>query len=447
MLSTLVLVHKDFLLDAFIHQRQKLEVLRALDSRMMDIIDDSDLFGAENQGGQNVDAARDATRVLLLLHAVSLANAGAIEGSSRDRRHALDAAMLLAHSFSGGSMMNAIQNPLVNPQFDFQSNQKVSTKQRRNICNTCACCTCKCRSANGKLASRAELKAAPPELALEQFSVLVISPRLVLTMRPRIGTKYSDSVIGILLEGLITRLRVDAAARVRLHPSVNALALDIVDAILQFNSGVRDDLRGWASLVESDILESASSEHGLHLFALRKVCDAYIRQSEPIRRTLAREHDAQRGNVGMGGITGGGGLTYRARKAATAALTATTLNSPKPFSSEQPMIGTAVAMSEIEEEEEFRATLTLGEFFDTERATLADLGEELDAQLADVEALAVDCVNLSNMRRALQDETQNRTLFLLTVVTVSSLPASLLSSFWGMNFDSGLGLYVSFNSN
>jgi zinc transporter len=71
-----------------------------------------------------------------------------------------------------------------------------------------------------------------------------------------------------------------------------------------------------------------------------------------------------------------------------------------------------------------------------EEADLADLrqsAEELSAAVADSAAVVERIRLLQEESTALINEETNRTLFILTVVTVLALPATILSGLWGMN--------------
>jgi Mg2+ and Co2+ transporter CorA len=91
--------------------------------------------------------------------------------------------------------------------------------------------------------------------------------------------------------------------------------------------------------------------------------------------------------------------------------------------------------------------LSLRQVFAGEEATLAELGDELEAHLTDLEGVDADAEHLQTVRKSLQDEAMNGVLFVLTSATVFSLPCSLLVGYFGMNFsdmselDPGGGLF------
>jgi hypothetical protein len=158
------------------------------------------------------------------------------------------------------------------------------------------------------LASKEHLQRRPPDLLVEQFSLLVVNDRLMITLRPatpaasgtggrgaagpgspagrRGGAGASgngETVLGILFEGMKQRLRTYGEHSIRLYTSsVRTLAMDVVDATLQYSAGVRDDLTEWHAQLEHDILHHAAPLHSLHLYSLRKMCELYLRQMEPV---------------------------------------------------------------------------------------------------------------------------------------------------------------------
>jgi Mg2+ and Co2+ transporter CorA len=160
------------------------------------------------------------------------------------------------------------------------------------------------------LASREHLNRLPPDLHIEQVSIIVVNDRLVITLRPndsiskgnppppttspRTGSGQGphgafnhDSVISILFEGLKQRIKHCGDSGMHLYTSsIKALALDQADAILQFSASVRDELREWHSKLEHEILTSAMQLHAIHLFSLQKMTSVFLRQMEPLRAAI-----------------------------------------------------------------------------------------------------------------------------------------------------------------
>ena len=457
-------LHMETLCDAHIFQRQKVEVLRACERGSGAPVPPPPL-PAEAPGLPPAApppppvAASDAhvaTCVHMLLHAVSLVNAGAAEAPSLSRRawrtlrgcvrcfcgcgvgggggasveegheahdeaaqhaRALDAAELLAQSFAGAAAIAGVSmhtsaalgagNDGAAPPPEPVPAPEPAPRSR--MC----CCWSRARTAalapagavaELELHSKAHLQAHPPALAIEQFSLLIASESLLVTVRPALGGGDANCVLGILFAGLRARLRGTAAdARVLAHASsVRALALDIVDAVFQFNAGVRDELLGWHQLLETAILNAASPEHSLHLFALRKATGAFLRNAHPVRGAFAaararsdkaaRKAAARRNSI-SDGSSGGGGKRghhhFRRRDAQDE--------------------GDTLADGDV---------LSLREFFAAEDAALDELGDELEMQLADLEGLQHETEHLQTLRMSLQDEARNSVLFVLTSATV-----------------------------
>lgn len=114
------------------------------------------------------------------------------------------------------------------------------------------------------LASRLQITTQPPDVAVEQFSLFTVGDNLLLTMRAggerppahatnarggRRTTIDDTRILSILFHGLRRRLRCyNDASGYLFTGSVRALACDILDAVTQYNFGVRDALKGTAPI-------------------------------------------------------------------------------------------------------------------------------------------------------------------------------------------------------
>lgn len=354
------------------------------------------------------------------------------------------------------------------------------------------------------LASREHLNRLPPDLHIEQVSIIVVNDRLVITLRPQesiskdlagpaagssprggaggAGGHLGDSVISILFEGLKQRIRYCGDDGMHLYTStIKALALDQADAIMQFSSGVRDELRDWHGKLEHEILTSAQQLHAVHLFSLQKMTGVFLRQMEPLKASMIQASNSKAGG-GMGAAALMGGHDFPDNRSVSSGRASVNNNRDK----DKDAKGVAAAAGLRRESRSFRLksspytldvgkkddgsvaggprrrrgsngvgsvlsvaqqaqqqhqlaqvaaqTVTLQDFFSEESALITELGDDLGHQISDIAGMKETCTALQTMRASLQSDGQNRILFVLTGFTVLATPLTVLSGLFGMNF-------------
>jgi hypothetical protein len=225
------------------------------------------------------EAPQDDIRVQFLLHAMSMANPP-FSGKSITGRAASKIQKLCgccssqygdsADTIKGRDAAVASAQKLAK-LFEGDTVDAVGPDDEEEVSEDTHPCLCAARpiSASRKpvLTTASRLRTHPPDIALEQFSMFVVNNRTLLTLRsPSVsagGRTYKadkskrplaaddakkwtrdHSVIGILFRGLRRRIRQAGAANYLYTSSVRALACDILDAVTQFNFGIRDALTG-----------------------------------------------------------------------------------------------------------------------------------------------------------------------------------------------------------
>ena len=171
----------------------------------------------------------------------------------------------------------------------------------------------------------------------------------------------------------------------------------------------------WHNVLEESIHAGASVRHTPHLYALAKVVDVYERQMEPLRHIFAVAAAGATKGDGSGGGSGGGGGGGGGAGGDEGA--------------ERGSVGGGGAHGGD------GGIPSFGRAYADEAAMLSELRDDLSAVCNDMTGMKGTIEHLQAMRNALSDEAMNRVLFILTIVTTVLAPLTVLTGYYGMNFD------------
>ena len=235
-----------------------------------------------------------------------------------------------------------------------------------------------------------------------------------------------ESVLGILFEAIRSNLRVSRPDSGLHAGTVRSLAVEIVQAVHQYNFNLRDILADWHLMLERSVNSGDPSNQSTmpHIYALEKTAESYAKVLEPLKDVLnPRKWDEADSSVA-------------AVVAAAAARRAFYLGgeADDEAAAESLAGDTFAGASAVGGPLAAGASSSLAAIFAEERHAFQQMAHDVSGSYDDVRGIRDACKALRDVHRAHQDDKRNQVLYVLTVVSGLALPINFLTGYFGMNF-------------